>query len=520
MLKNIMIMILFLFTIGFSTNYEIGTGKTYSDIEDFTGWLSLSAGDTVKIFYRATAYNSKIGIRSQGTASNPVVIMGVPDGNNYPTIDGNDAVTDSQFDGFWSSSVYSNLEQVAVICIVRDWDSDVFSYIPAWIEIKNLKITGAHWTNTYTNITGTDQDVGDDGYGGDDPSGLGDSDIDNYTRGAAAIYAYRINGLLVENCEITGNGNGVFTNTGGDYLTRNLIFRDCYFHENGNVGIDRQHHLYTESDSLLVEGCRFGRLRAGSNGATIKSRGINTVIRYNWMLPAAFGINLCDPENSYSLISLESGYQGNNYIYGNIFVNEYTGSYAFAGDLIQYGGDTGVTQYYRKGNLYFYNNTVIENVDSGDSWRTKLFTVQTNDETVHMYNNIIYVDGTTNFYLIADEGGILNVEEENWISSYSDYQSGFTGTVNTNDTPLTGSEPGFTDYDNDDFTLVASSTCINSAGTLPSVITTNNDVEGEYSIHRDVISRTSKNELGAFDYDSLIVVESLEVANIDSVWAN
>ena len=50
------------------------------------------------------------------------------------------------------------------------------------------------------------------------------------------------------------------------------------------------------------------------------------------------------------------------------------------------GGDNGDAATYRKGTLYFYNNTVV----STRSGNTTLFRLSTNDETCDARNNIFY----------------------------------------------------------------------------------------------------------------------------------
>ena len=79
-----------------ATTYEVGPGKTYANIGDVP-LESLTAGDTVLIYYRATPYQEKFVIAAVGTPSAPVTIRGVlgPNGER-PILDGNGATTRAQ----------------------------------------------------------------------------------------------------------------------------------------------------------------------------------------------------------------------------------------------------------------------------------------------------------------------------------------------------------------------------------------------------------------------------------------
>ncbi len=57
-------------------------------------WESLTAGDTVLIYYRATPYKEKCVICRVGTPAAPITVRGVlgPNGER-PVIDGNGATT-------------------------------------------------------------------------------------------------------------------------------------------------------------------------------------------------------------------------------------------------------------------------------------------------------------------------------------------------------------------------------------------------------------------------------------------
>src|SRR6185436_18606635 len=72
-----------------ATTYEVGPSKTYASIGNVP-LESLTAGDTVLIYYRATPYKEKFVIGAVGTQAAPVTIRGVlgPNGER-PILDGN-----------------------------------------------------------------------------------------------------------------------------------------------------------------------------------------------------------------------------------------------------------------------------------------------------------------------------------------------------------------------------------------------------------------------------------------------
>ena len=79
-----------------ATTYDVGPGKTYANVGDVP-LESLTAGDTVLIYYRTTPYKEKFVIAAVGTPSAPVTIRGVlgPNGER-PVLDGNGATTRAQ----------------------------------------------------------------------------------------------------------------------------------------------------------------------------------------------------------------------------------------------------------------------------------------------------------------------------------------------------------------------------------------------------------------------------------------
>ncbi len=81
-----------------ATTYEVGDGKPYTSI-GAVPWESLNAGDTVLIYYRATAYKEKFVLGRVGTVSQPITVRGVAGGGGeLPVIDGQSATTRQQLE--------------------------------------------------------------------------------------------------------------------------------------------------------------------------------------------------------------------------------------------------------------------------------------------------------------------------------------------------------------------------------------------------------------------------------------
>ena len=62
-----------------AATYEVGPGRSYANITDVP-LGSLGPGDVVLIYWQATPCYERFGIDTAGTATDPIVIRGVPNG--------------------------------------------------------------------------------------------------------------------------------------------------------------------------------------------------------------------------------------------------------------------------------------------------------------------------------------------------------------------------------------------------------------------------------------------------------
>ncbi len=466
--------------IGSHKTYDVGPGRPHAELTTVP-WLSLEAGDVVNVYYRPEPYRTKIGIRASGTAQRPVIINGVTDADcRRPTITGQNAMTpdDARQRSFFSEK-YS--EFLGTIFIYRGpWDP--YPYKPKHLEIRNLKITGAAKGNAYISQRGT-------------PG--------KYSGGAAGIYAVVVEDLLVENCEITGNAIGVFVNTRNDSeedASRHITIRRNIIAFNGTPGSYFDHNLYIQSQGVLYEGNHIGQLVAGAVGSSLKDRSSGTVIRYNRIDAAARALDLVETEGGGTTVFKDPAYH-DAWVYGNLIVNDWSSPLASSGALIHWGGDD-TPQYYRRGTLYFYYNTVVSRADRKQTWRIAVFDLPSDQQRVEARGNILCNLGDTNWQLLGHSGK-LDLVGTNWIED--GWQNGYEGAkveVNVRGKVLTGGEPGFTALASGDFRLGDKSLAVDAGDAVAPAGLASRWVEWEYREGGGPARRArhgSAYDLGAFE---------------------
>lgn len=376
---------------GRQRTFHVGPGKQFEELNEVP-WLSLGAGDVVNIHHRQQPYRTKFGLRSRGTMEAPIVINGVTSAScERPEISGRDATTasDAAKERFFNKQHSENL---GVVFIYRA-SSDPWSHRPAHITIQNLKISGAHKSNRY---------VAQDGSAG------------TYALGAAGVYAVRVEGLRVENNEITGNGNGVFVNSkGDDDFSENITIRRNVLHGNGNVGSYTEHNLYIQARRPLYEGNHIGQLIAGARGSSMKDRSSASVIRYNHIVAAARAIDLVEIEGGVGPVRSDPLYP-HAWVYGNLIVSDHNLPSRASSLLIHWGGDND-PRYFRNGTLYFFNNTVVTRASQAQAYYLSVFDMPTAHQTVLASANVFVHEGSSALALGYKSGRIV-LRDTNWIA--------------------------------------------------------------------------------------------------------
>src|SRR5262249_39088190 len=174
--------------------------------------------------------------------------------------------------------------------------------------------------------------------------------------------------------------------------------------------------------------------------------------------------------------------------YGNILIEP---DGAGNRQIVHYGGDSATTARYRKGTLYFYNNTVV----STRTDRTTLFRLSTNEERCESRNNIFYATAGGRTVSLLDTDGVIDLShnwiQPGWVRSFGE----FRGAVSDDGTMMQGTSPGFLSEAEQDFGLLPDSPAINAGSAA-------DDVKSQYVKHQSGEPRFASGgiDLGAFEF--------------------
>lgn len=442
--------------------YEVGPGKAYPNIGDVP-WESLQAGAKVLIYWRSTPYKEKWVICRQGTALAPIIVRGIAGpGGELPVIDGNGATTRSVLN-FWNDD--RGVIKIGGATVPPNT-------MPKYITIENLDIRTARTPYKFFAAGGASR---------------------KYRDIAASVYVEYGENITLRNCIFRDSGNGVFIGSGPDGVSRDILIEGNDFSENGITNSIHHHNNYTEAVGITFQYNRFRPLRAGCSGNNLKDRSAGTVVRYNWIEGGNYQIDLVNGDGN-PVIYTDPRYR-ETHVYGNIVIEQ-----AAAGNsqMVHYGGDTTDVSTYRKGKLYFYNNTLISTRTDG----TTLFALSTNDEHCDARNNIFYVTAAGNLLGLLDAKGVMDLSHNwfkpGWVVSFGT----FSGTLNDDLSSVQGSTPGFVDEVAQDYRLLLGSACINAGAALHPLILPANNVIQHYVKHQSSEGRPSDFafDIGAYEW--------------------
>ncbi|MEK7408120.1 MAG: PKD domain-containing protein [Acidobacteriota bacterium] len=444
--------------------YDVGPGQPLASI-GAAPWATLQPGDTVRIHYRATPYREKWVICRQGTAAQPITVTGVPGpGGELPIIEGVNAVTAPGLN-YWS-------EARGVIKIGgANTPADT---MPKHIIIEKLEIRGARSSYTFTDDGGATV---------------------AYSANASTIYVEKCENCIIRDNVLHDAGNGFFVASSDAAVSRNILVQRNYIYGGGNSASIYEHNIYTAAISITFEGNHLGPLIGGAGGNNLKDRSAGTVIRYNWIEGGNRQLDLVDGEDAVT-IRTDPGYSTAR-VYGNILIEP---DGAGNRQMVHYGGDSAQTANYRKGTLYFYNNTLVSNRTD----RTTLFRLSTNDETADARNNIFYTSAAGTTMSLADASGVFNLTHNwikpGWVNSFGT----FSGTVNNDGTMVTGPSPGWVNEGGQDYHLTSGSQCVNAGGNLNAAVLPAHDVTSQYVKHVAIEPRPADGvfDIGAYEFGS------------------
>ncbi|WP_374317778.1 hypothetical protein [Aquabacterium sp.] len=404
---------------GSHTTYDVGPGRTYTDLQDVP-WLSLEAGDVVNVHYRPEPYRSRIVLRAQGKPGAPVIINGVSNPQCLrPTVTGEEAPL--VHDASKARVLNPATAGLGTVFIAPAYGAPV-EQRPRYITIQGLKISGASSAQHY--ISDTNERLA-------------------FTKGAAGIHASIVDHLLVENCEVTGNDNGIFVNTREDQesmTSRQVTLRGNLIHLNGVSGSFFEHNVYVQAAGAIYEGNFIGQLVPGATGSSLKDRSSGTVIRYNHIVAAARAIDLVETDGGGNTVAKEPDYHL-AWVYGNLIVSDMYNPGRSSTLLIHWGGDLNESQY-RHGTLYFYNNTVVLVGNKDQAGVFYVFDMPSDEQKVDVRQNIFWRAGNAPLAL-GYKHGRIELQGPNWISDgWLPAQRGSSVTLKILVPPIEGEQPG------------------------------------------------------------------------------
>jgi len=443
------------------TLYEVGPSKTYTSLHQVP-WGKLMPGDKVLIHWKKEPYKEKFALSRMGTENAPIVVSGVPGPEGQlPVLDGKGATVVSEYS-------FSNDTR----CVIKVGSARFEGSQPAGkvghIIIEKLEIRSAHEDHTYFD-RGTER---------------------RYSKNASPIYVEYADNIIIRNNIFTDCGNGLFTTSN----CNNVLVEGNYLYDNGVLNSIYEHNVYMAGNGLIFQYNHFGPLKKGSRsiGNNIKTRGAGEVIRYNFIEGGNRALDLVD-----------GGSFANNpayhetHVYGNIIVDIGQGTNPA---MVHYGGDSGNYDRYRRGTLYFYNNTVV-NMRSPES-NQAVFQLDKIDQKIDARNNIFYFTGD-NAFLKGSGNGTFELTN-NWLVSHwklSRDESESAETKVSIQGMITGKTPGFVNFDEKDFRLTSGSACINAGSSLHPKVQSKHDVLFQYVKHLSAEKRPQdeKLDLGAYE---------------------
>ena len=430
-------------SIASAADYTVGPGQAFATIGEVP-WDGLQPGDNVLIHWQAAPYHEKWVICARGTAAQPITIRGVPGPNGeLPVIDGQDAITPSNLD-------YWNEERGVIKIGGANVPADA---VPAYIVLENLDVRSGRSANSFTAADGSTL---------------------AYADNAAAVYVEKAEHLIIRRCDLHDSGNGLFVGV-FDGATQDVLVEANHLYDNGNEGSDTEHNSYTSALGIIFQYNHYGPLRAGSDGINLKDRSAGTVVRFNWIEAGSRELDLVEGGATPAVLA-DPRYR-TTFVYGNVLVEHDDQSNS---QILHYGGDSGDTTIYRKGTLYFYNNTVI----SLRSANTTIMNLSTNEEHCDCRNNLVYVTVDGSYLAMLADSGVLGLSH-NWFKPGSVPSHGtLTGTINDDGTTVTGAAPGFADEATQDYHLADGSPCINAGTALDPAVLPDNDLVAQYVSHQ------------------------------------
>ncbi len=385
--------------------YEVGPNQAWKTLASIP-FPTMVPGSTVRLHnedttgQHPTEFHEYVEIQAQAAADQPFRMCGVPDSAGHlPIMDADNAT------GRPDTSPYA-----AGFGIITLHHPGYWSYYPGFNSAEYVAVEGIQ----FRNATQGHNLVMPDGTSG------------NWNNGSA-IYIDQVRNASFVGNEYSFCGNGVFTgfNGNGGYGNSSMyiLWEGSNFHDNGVSGSYLFHQLYLQAWGEIVQFNRVDNYTANAAGSNLKSRGIQSIIRYNYfgdgparqmdlvdvqdapqyasfegfLGPLSNPYQL-DPKDVYppDLIAAEQEAWNSHFVYGNMYLN------STSNVPIHFSYDHNANELERKGSLYWYNNTFYEKlcpICSGQYWSLfdtsgggGNYSTQVEWGTVQAFNNIVWMD--------------------------------------------------------------------------------------------------------------------------------
>ncbi len=436
------------------TVYEVGPSQTFKSLASVP-FPTMVPGSTVRLHnedttgLHPTEYHEYVQISQPATADQPFRMCGVPDSmGNLPIIDGLNATGRSD-----------NSADVVGAALLTLHKSNYFTYWPQFSAAQYIAVEGIQFRNAKA------------GNSYSPPSGSAKT----WQASSSCIRINQAQNITFVGDDIGSCSSGVvseFNSNGGWGASDvNVLWEGNHIHNNGIAGSKLGHQMYLQSWGNVVQFNRIDNYTAGALGANIKSRGLQDVIRYNYLgdgaqrqmdlvdvtdAPAymSFSGFLSGGANSFHALYIKDGYPADriaaeqeawnsHFVYGNIYQNSTSSA------PIHFSMDTSGGELARKGSLYWYNNTFYEKLCATCASPWTLFDTsggngtyypQTEFQTVQAYNNIVWMGNATkpsfqwNNYAAFIGIGSNNLLPANWGTNSADggLGSGWNTSPNAN----------------------------------------------------------------------------------------
>ena len=385
--------------------YEVGPSQQYKTLASVP-FPKMGPGSTVRLHNEdstgkaPTEYHEYVQISQPATENQPFRMCGVPDAaGNEPIIDGANAT------GRSDTSTYA-----AGYGLVTLHNAGFWAYWPQYSSAAYIAVEGIHFRNAKTGFNYTA------------PNGS----AAKWNDASAAIRINQGHNTAFVGNDIDDCGDGVFSawngNGGWGSSDFNVLWEGNHIHGNGAVRSFLSHQMYLQAWGEVVQFNRIEDYQRGAYGSNLKSRGIQTIIRYNYFgdgparqvdlvdvqdAPAymsfagIMSVRAVDPKEQYpaDLVAAEQEAWHAHFMYGNVFEN------GTAEVPIHFSMDHDGGEQARKGPLYFYSNSFHEKVCpecSGQRWTLFDQTAgggtnleQVEFQNLQIFNNIIALDDPT-----------------------------------------------------------------------------------------------------------------------------